>query len=143
MPAFRILTVPSRVEYACVGAYASVLVYVEIELLKDPIRGPVPTILPSGTQMRLGCVYRIYRGRVSCIIYKRKTCRVHEHRKRLNLVSPPKPGIYLRWNSRCDSTATIMPVVLVLGTYRAMRLPLDFYFGGVLNHANLAAKSAS
>ena len=46
---------PSRVGYACLDAYASVLVYVENEILNDPIRGPGPTILPPGTQMRLGC----------------------------------------------------------------------------------------
>ena len=33
----------------------SVVVYLEIEILKDPVSGPVPTILPPGTQMRLGC----------------------------------------------------------------------------------------
>ena len=47
--------VPSRVEYAYLDAYTSVLVYVEIEILKDPIRGPVPIILPPGTQMPLRC----------------------------------------------------------------------------------------
>ena len=40
------LTSPSQVRYACLDALASVLVYFEIEKLKDPIRSRPPTTLP-------------------------------------------------------------------------------------------------
>ncbi|CAN0080341.1 unnamed protein product, partial [Laminaria digitata] len=42
-----------QVEYACLDAFASVLVFLEIERLKDPIRSPAPTPLPPGTQVRV------------------------------------------------------------------------------------------
>ncbi|CAN0529214.1 unnamed protein product, partial [Laminaria digitata] len=42
---------PSQVQYACLDAFASVLVYLEIERLKDPIRSPAPTALLPGTQV--------------------------------------------------------------------------------------------
>ena len=51
------LALPSQVQYACLDAFASVLVYLEIEKLKDPIRCPAPTALPPGTQV---C------GRITC-----------------------------------------------------------------------------
>lgn len=40
-------------QYACLDAFAFVLVYLEIERLKDPIRCPAPTTLPPGTQVRV------------------------------------------------------------------------------------------
>ena len=73
---------------------------------------------------------------------KQTTCTAHPHHKGLNLVSPR--WSFLRRNSRCDSTATTMPlVVLALGTYRAMTLPLDLCFGGVLDYVNPAARRTS
>lgn len=41
----------SQVQYVGLNAYAPVLVYLEIEKLKDPVRRPAPTALPSGTQV--------------------------------------------------------------------------------------------
>lgn len=62
MSSFIILAVPSQVRRAFLDAYAPVLVSVEIHRLKDPIRGPSPTLLPQGTRARVRCVYYKYRG---------------------------------------------------------------------------------
>ncbi|CAB1098485.1 unnamed protein product [Ectocarpus sp. CCAP 1310/34] len=40
-----------QVHIACLDAYASVLVHLEVERRKDPIRNPAPTTLPAGTKV--------------------------------------------------------------------------------------------
>ena len=40
-------------KYACLDVYASVLVYKEIEKLKDPIGGPAPNSLEPKTKVHM------------------------------------------------------------------------------------------
>lgn len=55
--ACEIPSLPLQVKYACLDAYASVLVCQTIEKLKDPIRGPAPNSLEPDTKVHIQHVW--------------------------------------------------------------------------------------
>jgi len=115
------------VKYACLDAYASVLVYQMIEKLKDPIRGPAPNSLEPDTKVHMK---HLWSGHVFLDMYSSAAVdRLQQCCSRpvsLDMVSLPQRLDCCLTHSlsyRYGSTAITMRVASVSEKFRTTRRP--------------------